>query len=224
MKTPFTRATVLIAALLLSIGAAHGATQVWACGPVGALTTAETSGALATLPVAATVAIDISPTNLGAAGGGSCLIPASTPNTYFVRTIVNSGTPTWVTLASLGLGTGVVAPPAATGSALLSWAAPTANTDGSSPVTPLASYNIYQGPNATSLAKSANVLAPVTKYIASALLPGTYFFAVTAVGVNGTESAESAVASDTITVVQPAKVPGQPTSLTITSTVTATAP
>lgn len=74
------------------------------------------------------------------------------------------------------------------GSATLSWASPTQNTDGSA-LTNLAGYRIIYGTSASALTQSIQVMNPaVTTYIVSNLAPGTYYFAVIAL----TPSAESA--------------------------------
>jgi hypothetical protein len=87
-------------------------------------------------------------------------------------------------------------PTTGTGTFTLTWIAPTLNTDGS--IVSIASYNIFQGASATTLAKVANVLAPVTSYLTPALPPGTYWFAVNAVSTAGVTSAMSLTASGTI--------------------------
>jgi Fibronectin type III domain/Putative Ig domain len=91
-------------------------------------------------------------------------------------------------------------PPAApaTGSALLTWIAPTENTDGS-PITGLAGYHIYYGTSASELTSTVTVTGPAeTSYIVGGLAPGTYYFAVVAYNTAGIDSADSNVASKTI--------------------------
>jgi Putative Ig domain/Fibronectin type III domain len=86
----------------------------------------------------------------------------------------------------------------AIGSATLNWLPPTQNVDGS-PLTNLAGYKVYWGnsqgsyPNSTTLNN-----AGLTSYVVENLVPGSYFFAVTAVNTAGTESAQSGPASKTI--------------------------
>ncbi len=86
----------------------------------------------------------------------------------------------------------------AIGSATLNWLPPTQNVDGS-PLTNLAGYKVYWGnsqgsyPNSTTLNN-----AGLTSYVVENLVPGSYFFAVTAVNTAGTESAQSGAASKTI--------------------------
>jgi len=91
-----------------------------------------------------------------------------------------------------------VAPPPATGSATLTWVAPTANTDGSI-LNTLAGFHVYYGTNANALTQEIDVPgATSTSYVVSGLAPGTYYFAVTAYSSSGTESADSNVGSKTI--------------------------
>jgi hypothetical protein len=85
-----------------------------------------------------------------------------------------------------------------TGTATLSWAAPTANTDGS-PVTPLAGYHIYYGTSPNALTQAIPLTtAATTTYEITNLAAGTWFFAVAADAADGTESALSNVGSKTI--------------------------
>jgi Putative Ig domain/Fibronectin type III domain len=88
------------------------------------------------------------------------------------------------------------APP--TGSATLTWLAPTVNTDGSI-LNNLAGYRIYYGTSADDLSQEIDVSgATSTSYVVDGLYPGTYYFAVTAYSSTGTESNDSNVASKTI--------------------------
>ena len=80
----------------------------------------------------------------------------------------------------------------------MSWVAPTQNTDGST-LTDLVGFRIYFGTCSGSLTYMVNVTnAQATSYVVSGLTSGTWFFAVTSYGSEGTESAGSAVASKTI--------------------------
>jgi hypothetical protein len=86
----------------------------------------------------------------------------------------------------------------ATGSATLSWVAPTQNTDGSA-LTNLSGYRIYYGTSAGSLTQSVDLpSAGIQTYMLGNLSPGTWYFAVKAVA-GGVESDLSNVASKTIT-------------------------
>lgn len=85
---------------------------------------------------------------------------------------------------------------AATGSAILSWTAPTMNEDGSALT--LSGFNIYQGASSGNLQALATVDAVTLAYTVNNLTSGIYYFAVTAVDVNGVESAYSNIESKTI--------------------------
>lgn len=86
----------------------------------------------------------------------------------------------------------------ASGSASLSWVAPTTHTDGSS-MTDLAGFRIYYGTQQGSLGTRIDVTNPtVTTSVVPNLSSGTWYFAVTAVDSAGHESGYSNVASKTI--------------------------
>lgn len=86
----------------------------------------------------------------------------------------------------------------ATGSATLSWQAPTQNEDGS-PLTNLAGYRIAYGQSASSLSRTIDVTnAGLTTYVINNLTSGTWYFAVKAYTSSGVESDLSNVASKTI--------------------------
>jgi hypothetical protein len=88
--------------------------------------------------------------------------------------------------------------PSATGSAALSWAAPTENVDGS-PVTDLAGYRIYYGTSPTELTKSVDVAgARSTSYVLRGLDSGPYYFAVVAYNSMGLDSRYSSLASTSL--------------------------
>lgn len=83
-----------------------------------------------------------------------------------------------------------------TGSALLSWAPPVTNNDGS-PVD-LMGFVIYVGSSPQNLQAVRMVSAIDTTVLIDSLPLGTYYFAVTAVNTNGAESAFSNIESKTI--------------------------
>jgi hypothetical protein len=90
------------------------------------------------------------------------------------------------------------AAPPATGSATLTWTAPTQNTDGT-PLTDLSGYHIYYGTSASALTTTITVAsASETSYVVTGLAPGTYYFAVVAYNSAGMDSPESNVGSKTI--------------------------
>lgn len=89
-------------------------------------------------------------------------------------------------------------PPPVTGSATLSWQAPTQNTDNSA-LTNLAGYRIVYGTSQSSLDRTVTVSTPgTTTYVIDNLSAGTWYFAVRAYNSSGVESANSAIASKTI--------------------------
>lgn len=81
------------------------------------------------------------------------------------------------------------------GNATLSWTPPTANTDGST-LTTLAGYRIHYGVSAGQLTQTIQVAnAGVSTYVVPNLSPGTYYFAVRAYTIDGTESDNSNVST-----------------------------
>ena len=86
----------------------------------------------------------------------------------------------------------------ATGSATLSWQAPTQRTDGSS-LTDLAGYKIYWGQSQGNYPNSVTIDNPgVSTYVIEQLTPATWYFVATAFDSKGVESQFSNVASKTI--------------------------
>ena len=89
-------------------------------------------------------------------------------------------------------------PPPPTQSVTLSWSAPTLNTNGTI-LNDLAGYYINYGTSATALSQTVTVTgATSTTYTVANLVPGTYYFSVTAYSSAGTESAPSPTVSKTI--------------------------
>jgi hypothetical protein len=87
---------------------------------------------------------------------------------------------------------------ASTGSAALSWTAPTTNTDGSA-LTDLSGFVINYGTSATNLSQQVAISsASTTSYTVTGLATGTWYFSVTAVASDGTQSSPSNPVSDTI--------------------------
>ena len=86
---------------------------------------------------------------------------------------------------------------AATGTATLSWAPPTTNTNGT-PVTPLSGYTLYYGTSPGALTQSVAVGSSTTSYTITGLAAGAWYFAVAADAADGTQSAMSNVGSKTI--------------------------
>jgi hypothetical protein len=86
----------------------------------------------------------------------------------------------------------------ATGSAILSWQPPTTNQDGS-PLTNLAGYKVYWGTSQGTYPNAVTLNNPgLATYVVTNLVPGTYYFTVTAVSATGAESPRSNAVSKTI--------------------------
>lgn len=84
------------------------------------------------------------------------------------------------------------------GSAALSWAPPTENSDGSA-LSNLAGYQVRYGRSASNLDQTVTVDNPsVTRYVVENLSSGTWYFAVVAVNAAGATSEPSNTASKTI--------------------------
>jgi hypothetical protein len=93
---------------------------------------------------------------------------------------------------------GIVVQAPVTGSATLSWTAPTQKDDGS-PLDDLAGYKVYWGTSQGTYPNSADISNPgVTMYVVDDLAPGTYYFVTTAYDSADNESEYSNVASKTI--------------------------
>jgi Putative Ig domain len=148
-----------------------------------------------------TVAFSISGAPSWAAFNNSTGELSGTPTDGDVGTTVNititasEGSST----ATIGPFSIIVTPPAGTpGSALVSWAPPTQNTNGSV-ATDITGYYIYYGTSADSLTQTIAVAGGgTTSFVIDELAPGTYYFSVAAYTSQGTESAQSEVASTTI--------------------------
>ena len=101
------------------------------------------------------------------------------------------GTPTPVT-------SGTPPPGSSSGVATLSWAAPTENTDGSV-LQNLSGYVIHYGLSADDMTSTITISNPgITTYVVDNLAAGTYFFSLSAMTTNGSQSAPSNVATTTI--------------------------
>jgi hypothetical protein len=92
----------------------------------------------------------------------------------------------------------VTQPVVTTGSATLSWTAPTTNTDGSA-LTNLAGYHIYYGTSPSAMSSTVDIPNPgTTTYTLSSLASGTWYFAVNAYTTGGMDSALSNTGSKSI--------------------------
>jgi hypothetical protein len=84
------------------------------------------------------------------------------------------------------------------GTATLSWQAPTTNTDGAA-LTDLSGYRIYYGTDAEELSESVQLTSVgLQTYVIDGLGTGTWYFAIKAVTSTGVESALSEIVSKTI--------------------------
>jgi hypothetical protein len=102
------------------------------------------------------------------------------------------------TAALAAFGITVSQPATPSGTATLSWNAPTQNTDGSA-LTDLAGYRVYHGTSAYALDEMTQLpSASTTSYVFNQLASGTHYFAVAAYTTGGVESALSTVGSKTI--------------------------
>ena len=133
--------------------------------------------------------------------------------TFSTSTGLLTGTPTSADVGtfanvtiSVSDGTAIVSLPAftitvaqvSTGSATVSWTAPTTNTDGSA-LTNLAGYRVAYGRAQDTLNQSASLTnASLSTYVVSNLASGTWYFAVYAVNSGGVESGVSNIASKAI--------------------------
>lgn len=89
-------------------------------------------------------------------------------------------------------------PPDSNGAATLAWQAPTQNTDGS-PLLNLKGYKIHYGKQSGHYDQTIVIdNSSVTRYVIENLESGTYFFAISSVAGNGSESGLSGEASKTI--------------------------
>ncbi len=110
--------------------------------------------------------------------------------------------------------------------AVISWTAPTTNTDGS-PLTNLASYKIYNSKDGVLFGVTVSVPAPASTYSWANLQSGVNYWKMTAVNSNGTESAFTPTVQKTLAVasavavpwpVTVQAVPNPPTSVTVVVT------
>jgi hypothetical protein len=89
-------------------------------------------------------------------------------------------------------------PPQTLGTATLTWAAPTQNTDGT-PITNLSGYVVSYGNSQGALSQTVSITSPATlTYTVKNLGTGTWYFAVSSTESDGTTSALSSIVSKTI--------------------------
>jgi hypothetical protein len=114
----------------------------------------------------------------GCGGGGSG--PASSAS------ISQGATPDVAPASSSG--TDGNPPTASNGVVTINWTPPTENTDGT-PLINLAGYDIHYGTASGDYTQTITVSNPgIATYVVDNLTPGTYYFSVTALNSQGTES------------------------------------
>ncbi len=101
--------------------------------------------------------------------------------------------------AQSATGTALNNPPtASSGAVTLNWSPPTQNTDGT-PLTNLSGYDIHYGNSSGNYTQTITVSNPgIATYVVDNLSAGTYYFSVTAVNAQGTESPLSSQVSTTV--------------------------
>jgi len=92
----------------------------------------------------------------------------------------------------------------------LSWINPTTNVDGS-PLTDHASTNIYYSSDGTPFVFLDSIPSATTSYLHGGILDGEHCYYVTALRLNGAESAPSNTACKTVDTL----LPGAPSGLTV---------
>jgi len=102
---------------------------------------------------------------------------------------------TSISLASFSIVVNAAAP---TGTATLTWSSPTMNADGTA-LTSLAGFKVYYGTSATNLSQSVQVPgSSATGTTITALASGTWYFAVTSYGTDGSEGTKSSAVSKVV--------------------------
>ena len=123
---------------------------------------------------------------------------AANAGTYANIVISVSDGHTSASLAPFSIAVGQSSGSGSTGTATVSWSAPTTNTDGSA-LTDLAGYHVYYGTSPSSLTKVVNVAsAGATSYTVGSLSSATWYFGVTAYTTSGAESAIGTVVSKSV--------------------------
>jgi uncharacterized protein YjdB len=133
--------------------------------------------------------------------GVATISNAAGSNGLAFAVIAGSTTITAVSGSVSGSTTLTVTGTAGTGAMTLTWAAPATYTDGTpATLAAVAGYRIYYGTSSGTYTQSADVASAGTTPVTYTLnlSPGTYYFAVTAIGTDGQESDHSNEISTTI--------------------------
>jgi len=196
-----------------STSSSSGATTVGVA--TGATPAAPTISGMPRTSVVSGVAYSFTPTTTDPSGAALTFNVKNAPSwvTFNSATGELSGTPAAADVGTymnitIGVsdGTTSVSLPAfqvavtqiASGSATLTWVAPSENTNGT-PLTNLAGYQIYYGTSSTAMTQTLQVANPgIVTYVVSNLSPGTWYFSVRAYTSAKMESDGSVVVSKTI--------------------------
>jgi hypothetical protein len=92
--------------------------------------------------------------------------------------------------------TALAAGAASINNAVLTWTAPTTNTNGST-LTDLTSFNVYHGPSPTAMLLAVTLVASARTFEDNNLSPGIWYWYITTVNAFGVESAPSPLVSKT---------------------------
>lgn len=89
-------------------------------------------------------------------------------------------------------------PSASSSAVTLNWTPPTENVDGT-PITNLSGYDIHYGTASGDYTQTVAVASPgIATYVVDNLTPGTYYFSISAVESDGSESPLSSEVSATV--------------------------
>jgi hypothetical protein len=124
-------------------------------------------------------------------------VPSTANEGYSGQIIISAGDGTsTASLAPFVIKVG--APQTESGTATVTWAAPTENSDGTQ-LSNLAGYQIFYGTNPSALTNTVTVNdASATSYVLSGLEPGTYYVVVVAFNAKGENSAKSNLSDGTV--------------------------
>jgi Putative Ig domain len=218
--------SLLVSCALAACGGGEGVTTTSPSTAADTASTTTSTGAIARATISGTPGItatvgskySFTPTGSDTDGGTLTYSITNAPSwaTFNTQTGELYGTPTSV---NLGATTGIVitvadgsataslpafsidviAAAATSGTAMVTWVAPTENTNGTA-LTDLAGYYVYYGTDASSLSQTIQVsnAAALTYEVTGLAAGNTWYFAVSAYTTAGEQSALSAVSSKTL--------------------------